>query len=114
MMRSLVGTALLLSLAVAATLARTGEPAPKKVADIRLKDSGGKTWALEDFKDRKAIVVVFLGTQCPINNAYLPRLVELHKQYADKGVQFLAINSNEHDTPEAVAEHAKRFGIPFP
>lgn len=95
-------------------LPQSGEATPKKIGNFRLKDTAGKVWALDDLKDRKAIVVVFIGTQCPINNAYMPRLGELHKQYAGKGVPFLAINANDHDTAAAVAEHAQRFGIPFP
>jgi peroxiredoxin/mono/diheme cytochrome c family protein len=70
--------------------------------------------SLATLKDKKAVVVVFLGTQCPINNAYLPRLAELHKQYAPQGVQFLAINANVQDTPAKVAEHARSNDLPFP
>jgi peroxiredoxin/mono/diheme cytochrome c family protein len=65
-------------------------------------------------KESKIIVVVFIGTECPINNAYMPRLAELHKSYAAKGVQFLAINSNRQDTVERIAKHAKEFALPFP
>lgn len=89
-----------------------GESRP--VADFRLKDTAGKVWSLEACKDKKAVVVLFIGTQCPINNAYMPRLAELHKEYAPKGVQFLAINANEHDTPKAIAEHAATHKLPFP
>ena len=32
--------------------------------------------SVSEFKDKKAIVVLFLGTECPINNAYMPRLAE--------------------------------------
>src|SRR5947208_674609 len=53
-----------------------------------------------DFKDRKAIVVIFLGTECPINNAFLPCLGRLHQEYSPRGVQFLGINANCQDTPE--------------
>jgi peroxiredoxin len=70
--------------------------------------------SLASFKDKKAVVVVFVGTQCPINNAYLPRLIELHNEYAPQGVQILAINANIQDTPARVAEHAKSNRIPFP
>src|SRR5262245_15528990 len=85
-----------------------------KVDDFTLEDTAGKTHKMKDYRDRKAIVVVFLGTQCPINNAFLPRLAELHRTYAGKGVQFLAINSNRNDTPQRVAEHAKENKVPFP
>jgi peroxiredoxin len=86
----------------------------KKVEPFSLKDTAGKTVSLADFKDRKAVVVLFVGTQCPINNAFMPRLAELHGKYADKGVQFLAVNSNRQDTPQAIAKHAREHKIPFP
>jgi peroxiredoxin/mono/diheme cytochrome c family protein len=113
MMRSTLACLALLSFA-GPLLTQAPDTAPIKISDFRLKDSAGKVWSLADLKDQKAIVVVFVGTQCPINNAYMPRLAELHKEYAGKGVQFLAINANDHDTREAIADHAKRFAIPFP
>jgi peroxiredoxin len=91
-----------------------GESVGKTVADFTLRDTAGKEVSLASFKDKKAVVVVFLGTQCPINNQFLPRLAELHKEFANKGVQFLAINANIQDTPQRIAEHAKKQKIPFP
>jgi peroxiredoxin len=85
-----------------------------KVEPFRLKDAAGKEWSSDALKGHKALVVVFLGTECPINNAYAPRLAELHRDYAGKGVQMVAINANGHDTPRRIAEHAKKHAIPFP
>jgi peroxiredoxin len=70
--------------------------------------------ALEDFRDKKALVVVFLGTECPVSNAYLPVLAALDKEYADKGVQVLGINANHQDTAAAVAAHARKHDLSFP
>jgi peroxiredoxin len=87
----------------------------KKVADFTLTDPRDQSRvSLSQFKDRKALVIIFLGTECPISNAYVPRLAELHAEYAPRGVQFLAINSNEQDSAERVAEHARKCAIPFP
>jgi peroxiredoxin len=86
----------------------------KTVKPFTLTDSADKSFALASFKDKKAVVVVFLGTECPINNAYLPVLTALHNDYAGKGVQFLGINSNVHDTPTRIAAHVKANSIPFP
>src|SRR5262249_40350218 len=58
--------------------------------------------------------VLFLGTECPINNLFLPRLAELHKEFAPKGVQFLAVNANRQDAAARVAEHARKHSLPFP
>ncbi len=66
------------------------------------------------WKESKAIVVLFLGTECPINNDYLPELTRLYETYSGKGVKFLGINANRQDSAERVAEHARRHAIPFP
>src|SRR5205809_2039237 len=67
-------------------------PTPKKIDAFSLKDTDGKEWSLDALGKKKAVVVVFIGIECPISNAYLPALDALHKKYADKDVQFLAIN----------------------
>ncbi len=87
----------------------------KRIANFTLKDAvKNTTVSLDDFKDRKAVVVVFMGTECPINNAYQPRLAQLNKEYTAKGVQFLAVYSNEQDTAETVSAHAKKHDLTFP
>ncbi len=87
----------------------------RKVADFRLKDPRDqRTVSLADFKDGKAIVVVFLGVECPLSNLFVPVLADLHKEYTGKGVAFIGINSNSQDGLERVANHARRHAIPFP
>jgi peroxiredoxin len=86
----------------------------KKAPDFTLRDSNGQAVSLAGFKDKKAIVVVFMGTECPINNLFMPRLVEMQKLYGPQGVQFVGINSNQQDTAGRVAEHAKQNGLNFP
>ena len=39
---------------------------------------------LHDFKGNKAIVLVFVGAECPVSNLYLPGLVELEKKYREQ------------------------------
>jgi peroxiredoxin len=93
-------------------------PAPPaigaRVRDFALRDIDGRQHALSEYKTKKTVVVVFVGTQCPIANLYLPTLADLHRQYAGKGVQFLAINSNDQDAPAEVAAHARERKLPFP
>jgi peroxiredoxin len=84
------------------------------VPKFTLKDIHRRPRSLAGFKAKKAFVVVFVGTECPLANLYLPSLAELHKAYADKGVQFLAINSNYQDTFIGVSAHAQERGVSFP
>ncbi|HEY7156903.1 MAG TPA: thioredoxin family protein [Gemmataceae bacterium] len=109
-----LGTALFLIPLVCAADPKPADKAPRQAPAFTLKDASGKDWSLEDQQKKKAVVVVFIGTECPVNNAYIPRLAELHKEYAPRGVAFVAINANSQDTPVRVAAHAKEQGIPFP
>ncbi len=83
---------------------------PFKLRDPRAQ----KDVSFGDFKSKKAIVVVFLGTECPINNLFLPVLAKMHKEFSSQGVQFLGINSNVQDTSGEVANHARLNDLPFP
>src|SRR5580704_16836200 len=104
----------MLGLLLVAAASVHANPPGDTVVKFKLNTIDGKAWSLDDCKDKKAVVVLFVGTQCPINNAYMPKLVEMAKEYRDKGVQFVAINSNEHDSLETIAKHAKKHGLTFP
>lgn len=84
------------------------------IKPFTLTATNGKKWLLSEQKDAKAVAVVFLGTECPVNNQYLPELARLHQTYAAKGITFVGINSNVHDTPTRVRSHAEANSIPFP
>ncbi len=86
----------------------------RKIENFTLSDSYGTERSLDDLKDKKAIVVAFLGTECPLANLYMPRLSQLAAQLETQGVGFLAINSNQQDSITEVNTHAKKHNVPFP
>lgn len=86
----------------------------QKVADFRLNDFRGKEHSLADFANNRIVVVTFLGTECPLAKLYAPRLVVLAEAFADKGVAFIGINSNTHDSNSEIAAYAQRHAIDFP
>ena len=79
-----------------------------------LRDLRGNRRALYSFKDNRALVLVFLGADCPISNLYVPGLIALEKKYRGKGAQFLAVYANEHEDLDQVAMHASDRDMPFP
>jgi acetyl esterase/lipase/peroxiredoxin len=86
-----------------------------KVANSnQLRDLRGNRRALHDFKGHKAIVLVFVGADCPISNLYLPGLIDLEKKYRAKDVQFLGVYPNEQEDFDQVAAHAFDRDLPFP
>jgi peroxiredoxin len=76
-----------------------------------------KKHSLGEFKDAKAVVVVFTCNHCPVAVAYEDRLVALQKEFKKRGVQFVAICSNPEDTdtlPELKTRaESKKFNFPY-
>ncbi len=88
--------------------------AEKTVKNFTLRDYRGKQHSLGDYSKSKLVVLAVLGTDCPLVKLYAPRLERLSKKYADQGVTFLGINSNEQDTVTKVAAFARIHRITFP
>ena len=79
----------------------------------------GKDHSLEDFKDKKVIIVMFSCNHCPTVKAYEDRFVELQGDYRDKGVVLVAINPNDdknypEDSFENMKIRAREKGFNFP
>ena len=86
-----------------------------KVANSNsLRDLRGNRRALHDFKGHKAIVLAFLGAECPVSGVYIPRLLELEKKYRSREVQFLAVYPNDAEDLDQIATHAYDRNVPFP
>jgi peroxiredoxin len=107
--------------ALAGDLPSAKEPLPidrglmQRLSNFTLKDvTNGRSLMLYGFQGRKAIVLVFLGNECPIGNLYVPRLVEINREFSKKNVVMLGINSNAHETEADVARFVKDRGIDFP
>jgi len=84
------------------------------VADFSVRDIHRRPRSLEGFKDKKAFVVVFVDSECPLASLYWPTLIDLHREYAEKGVQFLAVNSSSQDSFIKVSADAQERSVPFP
>ena len=80
----------------------------KEVPNFTLKDATDKAHSLKDLShEKKAIVVMFISTECPVANDYNERIVALYDDYKDQGVQFIGINSNRNESVEEIVEHNK-------
>ena len=87
--------------------------------DFCLPGVDGRDWALADFADAAALVVVFTCNHCPYAIAYEERLIALQREFSERGVSFVAICSNDATTHpgdgfEAMKVHAAERGFPFP
>jgi peroxiredoxin/mono/diheme cytochrome c family protein len=89
-------------------------PAADAAKDFALPDTQGKLVSLGDFKDKKIVVVLFLGNECPLVQTYMPRLMDMAASLEKQGVQFVGINSNSQDDAASLAAYAAKYNLNFP
>jgi peroxiredoxin len=92
-----------------------GTPAPH----FTLPDPSGKRVSLDDFRDARALLVVFMCNHCPYVKHIRGALAELAREYQPKGLAMVGINSNDaekypDDSPEKMAEEIRLAGYTFP
>ncbi|HVR85767.1 MAG TPA: thioredoxin family protein [Planctomycetota bacterium] len=98
------------------TMLPLGTAAP----DFALTDTvSGKKMSLATWKDRKALLVMFICNHCPYVKHLKPALVQLGKDYEKRDVAIVAISSNDpvthpEDAPQALGAEAKSLGYRFP
>jgi len=63
--------------------------------DFSLTGVDGKSYSLASFSGAKVLVVVFTCNHCPTAQAYEDRIIQMTKDYADKGVAVVAIMPND-------------------
>src|SRR5262249_2789841 len=66
--------------------------------NLTFRDESGQSFALHDFKDQKAIVIVFLSFECPVSNSYCALLADMVNEYGKHGVSFIGLTVNEDDS----------------
>lgn len=91
----------------------------QKAPDFSLPGVDGKTYSLDSFADAKVLVVVFSCNHCPFVVGSEDRMNDFYRDYRDKGVAMVAINSNETenhptDSFEHMVQRAADKGFEFP
>ena len=82
-----------------------GSPAP----GFNLIGIDDKKYSLDSFRDKKALIVIFSCNHCPYVQAYEDRIVAIQRDYSDKAVAVVAINSNEDvNYPDDSFENMKK------
>lgn len=95
---------------------KLGTKAPK----FNLLDTvSGKILNLEELSGTKGTVVMFICNHCPFVIHVNPKISELAKIYQAKGIQFIAISSNDvenypQDAPNLMKLKAKEEDYTFP
>jgi peroxiredoxin len=91
--------------------------APPRRAGVRrfvLLDSAGKEHTSAAWKGKKAVVLLLLGTDCPVSNFYCPEYARLARRFSARDVLFYGIHPDPDVTAADAARHAAEYGLPFP
>lgn len=92
-----------------------GQQAP----DFALPGIDGQTHRLSDLlRDHRAVAVIFSCNHCPYVRAWEGRMIDLQREYAERGVALVAINPNDDvrypdDSFEAMKQRAQEQGFNF-
>lgn len=95
-------------------------PLGTKAPNFNLTDVvSGQTISLETFKDKKALLVMFICRHCPYVKHAQEELARIGKDCQSKDVGIVAISSNDieaypEDAPESLKEQAQQLGFSFP
>lgn len=97
------------------TMLALGSPAP----GFSLPDTDGNTVSIDDFKDAKALLVMFICNHCPYVIHVADELAKLGRDYQPKGVAIVAISANDidnypADSPAKMKEEKALRGYMFP
>ena len=87
---------------------------------FKLPGVDGKEHSIDEYKGKDAVVVIFSCNHCPYVRAWEDRMVQIQADYASKGVQIIAFNSNDaskfpEDSFPNMKERArvKNFNFPY-
>ncbi|MGA2349019.1 MAG: thioredoxin family protein [Terracidiphilus sp.] len=98
------------------TMLELGTTAP----DFTLTDVvTGKTVRRDDYRGKKALLVMFICAHCPYVKHIEKGLAALGKDYAGKQISIVAISSNDvtthpADSPAGLKQQAETYGFSFP
>ncbi len=87
--------------------------------DFTLRDTNEKTVSFVNFKDKPALLVLFICNHCPYVKHIRAGLAQLARDYLPRGVGIVGINSNDvanysDDSPAKMKEEAESAAYLFP
>jgi peroxiredoxin len=77
-------------------------------------DTEGVVHSTAEWTGKRAIVLFFVTTDCPLSNGYVPEMNRIAHDYAARNVAFYGVQGDATVAAPDVRRHAKEFGYSFP
>ena len=72
-------------------------------------DPSGRSVALLAPKNARAVVLLFIASDCPISNRYLPEMRRLKQKFLPRGVTFWFVYPNLTETSSTIRTHQAAY-----
>jgi hypothetical protein len=60
----------------------------------------------------KGLVLIFVGTDCPISNRYAAEVHRLEEMFAPSGISFITVYPNPAETDATIRQHLREYRLP--
>ena len=81
---------------------------------FELRDTKGAPHTAEEWRAKKAVVLFFTMTDCPLANGYVPEMNRMRAAYDPRGVAFYAVQVDNTVSDADVKKYAQEYGYTFP
>lgn len=90
-----------------------------KMPDFSLPATDERTYSSSSLSNAEVLIIIFSCNHCPYVQAYENRIIQIQNKYKEKGVQVVAINSNDavkypEDSFGEMKKRAVEKGFNFP
>lgn len=79
-----------------------------------LRDTRNTIHSPEEWNGKKAVVVFFTTTDCPLSNNEVPEMNRTRRDYEGRGVAFYAVQADTTIADADVVQHTKDYQFSFP
>ena len=95
-------------------LALASAVAANRIPQFSFTDTTGHTHTMAEWTGKHAIVLLFLTTDCPLCNNYVPELNRIAQAFTSRGVAFYGVQGDATIADADVRQHAKDYAYTFP
>jgi peroxiredoxin len=88
--------------------------AADRMPQFSLADTAGHTHSQAEWNGKRAVVLFFLTTDCPLCNTYVPEMNRIVQAFAPRGVAFYGVQGDASIADADVRRHVKDYAYTFP
>jgi peroxiredoxin len=88
--------------------------AASRLPQFSLADTAGAMHSPAEWSGKRAVVLFFLTTDCPLCNNYVPELNRIAQAFSPRGVGFYGVQGDATVPDADVRRHVKDYAYTFP